>query len=425
MSAQPTVCALLFGLFGLFGASACVDSPLSNAELDKRIDAESKAFPTALLVADCLADKCADNANDCHVGCFEQASEGAKPLATKLWECWKTECHLDACARAGDASCMSQCLVQRCGDAVVQVLQTDATGVKTCSDAIDCIEACDASKPGLFTCMGACLASTTPIGKDALNTFAACAGAADGDIKKVCHDELVACYSDTAISTGECHVVAPCIDRCAAQSKGNTCIIKCRDKLSTDGQAKFDPLMTCIENKGFEKCGDKALACVDPAGERSCIDTYACASLCRSVVTADWDGIGCLYSCMHNATPGEADALGKLSACDKGGDQTVCGDGLKTCAAAAGALKCPEVTPCVTKCYSELSVEQTENNEFAAVSCTLQCLNQATVPAAAAYVDYILCFEACKNDKGCDGKPGCNLQCNAVCKKEQQACGAN
>ena len=393
--------------------AGCIDTPLSDEEIGARIEQQSKPYPTPLLVADCLAEKCADNANNCQDACFAGASEVAKEAGDKLWACWKPRCQDDMCKASSDTACMSKCLASRCGPELSATLSKAKTGDQGCAPTYTCMEGCDPKKPGLFSCFDDCFNRATKDGQAALLQLAECSAGNNGEVQSKCHVELVACYSDTVANNGECHTSMPCLETCSDNNAQQTvCYQKCRDKLSDEAKAQFDALVPCFDNKGNDgKCTKALQSCIDPSGARTCLQTYTCQQQCKAKV-ASIDKNGCLYSCMHNAEASAYAHISGMSGCGEGGDADACGKALIGCAAPDGTVACKDVQPCVTSC--------TGGADDKTLMCVVQCLEKASKTAAQQYVDLLLCLYPCQ-DK-CGDKPGCSKACQATCSKQLNAC---
>ena len=403
------VCSLLV----IASVSSCIDAPLSKADLDERIDTESKRYPTPSLLADCLHEACADNTNDCQKSCFAGASAAAKPIGEKLWQCWKATCHEDLCKTSVDPACMNQCLITRCGPEVVAAVNSASTDTRSCADTLRCMDKCDAKKPGMFACFADCFSRTSPIGQSALIQVAACSAQNDGDVKNRCQTQLVACHSATDAATGKCYTFAPCIETCTGDKIArNACYQACRDKLDDNAKKNFDALVPCFEGSelGKPKCRAALISCLEPSGEDTCLRSYQCHQKCQAAV-GEADKTGCFYSCLHNSTDSSVHAALDLASCSDGAPGK-CEAALLSCAEPAGTGSCPDITPCVNTCMN--------GDQGLYIVCVLQCMQTATKPAATAYGQLLACVLPCQ-DK-CGTKQSCADSCLGKCNKQQNTC---
>jgi len=399
--------------------TGCLAERLADAEIDKRIEQESKPYPTPVLLADCLAEACKDSTDDCQASCMAGASEAARPLGEALWACWKGKCHEQTCKNVGDASCIPTCLLERCGDRVMDIIKSEEHGEDGCDATMACVRNRDPTKPGLFTRFGECEKRATADGKAALTTFAKCASATDGNIGKACHAELVACHSDTRSDDGQCYTFAGCYDACKLNGGGTACHDKCRLRLDASGRGLYYKLEACFSSGRSKMCREEVLNCIEPSGTQTCLDTYDCASWC-SVAVGQADEIGCLYSCMHRTTPAAAAALMDLQACGAGGTEQTCAEAVKVCADPSGDKTCAYIQPCATTCIAGLAPSM-KGNKSMEFHCVLSCLNLASEAAAAAFWEMLGCLQPCTN--ACAGDSDCEQQCHInTCKSQVQAC---
>jgi len=410
--------------FGIVAAlmlltSGCIDAALTDSELQDRIDKQSKPYPTAVMLADCLGRECQKNSNTCYDICFAEGSEEAKTLGDPLWSCWKAKCQSSGAA-GDELEDMTKCLMLKCAPELRSIIIPGKTGATDCPGTLTCMEQCDPSKTGLFTCYQQCFDEATDVGRNALTQCGECASKIDGEQGDACHAEIVACFSDIQLDSGKCVTFAACSEACPSGKNNDACTLQCRDRLDDDGKKKFDDLLPCFaQGVSTPKCSKAVASCIEPSGPRSCLDTYRCASNCHGAISAfsKKDKIGCLYSCMHNGTPDAAENITKIGNCQPGGDSNKCMTGLVDCSAPKGEGSCPGIQTCNDECNKQ------GGSDNAKVVCLLECLHDAKPAAAKAYTDVLGCYTPCENS--CGKSKNCQTKCANTCKKELAACSTS
>jgi hypothetical protein len=161
-----------------------------------------------------------------------------------------------------------------------------------------------------------------------------------------------------------CLEIIQCISKCGETDQ--TCFTGCINQGSTDGQAKFDALLVCMEGAVKGSC---AASCTDPAA-KACADCWAAA--CQT----------------------------QVDACQGGG-----GTGTKTCGQVlqCGAA-CGTDQACVANCISQGTAEAQT-----LIKAMAQCFNTAAAGT---------CATPCANQQSQE----CQTCLSTECKTEMDAC---
>ena len=256
--------------------TSCIDEPLSADEIDERIDDASGGASSggdatsgggttdggsadqlnALQVADCLATECQQNANNCSQTCMAKAEASAKAAGEALWACWKPKCADTICKGSADSKCVTRCLIQRCGPETIAMLETGKSKDQGCASTLNCMQACDPAKKGLFVCLNDCHVRATKDGQAGVTGLGACSSKNEGDALQKCQSELVTCAAPAGAMA--CKDILSCVNNCTGgnDAKQLMCVLTCMGKSTNGGAQAYATALGCV-SPCKTKCGGK------------------------------------------------------------------------------------------------------------------------------------------------------------------------
>jgi hypothetical protein len=414
-----------------------------------------KTHQTCSALGDCVIAACAPKKFEkgCSDACIADSAEAVVVKGLPLLACVQNTC-LPKCATSSEPSCLDDCMSEQCiGDLVACVSDgVESKGDKSCVDTMGCFEGCGIAAGKPFACMSTCIGATAAASAGLLKGVIDCVVKAtkDGaDPEQACMKPMIQCATNGATGTAKCHEAFVCLDACKADEKGDDCEMACFGSLSAEAQDKFFAAAPCLGEGGSKDgedgepkeadptCGPKVLACVDPSGDKTCVETMGCIEGCQAKAGEGQDGGGCAFACIHDTKKAEAGLImSVMTTC--GGDEAepppvdppgqgtptepddappskACMEAMLMCAnPAETGQKCPELLQCIGACEDDKSGGQ---------ACGMACAAKGAKAEVKHLVDFIACGAECSQQCKDSTEQGCEGTCMAKnCADAVKAC---
>jgi len=285
---------------------------------------------------DCALAACqaAGGAAGCAGACVANASAEVKATFAPAWTCIDTTCFKGVCKGVSDATCMDDCVGQKCVMDIVACVATGAPGTGSCAGATQCFDDCKTAGVKSFACWGGCWNAMSAADQKRLEALGLClSGSASSKPEEDCGLEMVKCIVGDKTGPGSCVDIMQCFEACPDKDD-LSCISGCVSAATQEAQALFADASSCFGKDMAEGCIAKYMACAQPSGTKSCGEGLACIQN----TCAGKDGPGCPLKCAHELQPASASKLADLMGCtipcqDKCNQDKVCEDACttKTC----------------------------------------------------------------------------------------------
>lgn len=276
----------------------------------------------------CVTVSCDGASNkSCAATCTDVASPAAKAAIAPFVACLDQYCFEGMCKGSSDSDCVGVCVMTKCLPKMIGCLADGKSGKATCDTAFGCIDTCQEEG---FGCMGNCWSAMTPQAQADFDAITACTNAAGGENPYAsCTEQLFKCLSAGKVGTKTCLELMSCNVGCNGSSKAKEAICNgvCYGQSSAAAQQAWLGVAQCDPGGNETACAQGIVACSDPTGTKTCLDTISCNDACKKSGKPDGE---CLFACLHQASKVEAQKTVDLFLCVEKQCKPGC-DGNKTC----------------------------------------------------------------------------------------------